>query len=267
MARRSLSIVLLVSPPLVAFSTSARAQTDTPWNGVYLGANLGDASSSACSTWSPSGANVDPSSVAALSTRSCSSGQALGGLQIGDMFQTGRVVWGIGLDLDAAASPTSTQSIKFTGTAPPPGNYSFATRTSPRGYAIAGPRLGYAGDVWLPYVRAGAIFALGGSDAKLNFTPAGATKADASFTGGKSFSTAGWVAGAGTEIGLNGAWSISLEFLHASLGRGSDAAATCSGSVGACAEFSGVSFENLNDKYSVNLYRIGITYWFGYWQF
>jgi opacity protein-like surface antigen len=251
---------------LLTMSMRAEAQSDTPWNGFYLGANLGDAASSACGAWSTAGAAVDAVNTATLSTRNCAGGRAVGGLQFGEMFQYGRAIWGLGVDFDAASSSDRTLDINYAATALPAGTYAFSGRTSPRGYAIAGPRVGYAGDVWLPYVRAGAILALGSQDASLSFTPAGTTKSTASFGGGRSFSTAGWVAGGGAEIGLNGAWSISLEFLHANLGKGSDVTAACAGPLSACSEFGGLSFDNQHDQFTVNLYRIGITHWFGYWQ-
>jgi opacity protein-like surface antigen len=251
---------------LLGVATLAQAQSDTPWNGTYLGVNVGDAASSGCSAWTPVGAAADAAITAGIATSHCGGGRGLGGLQFGEMFQSGRVVWGLGLDLEAAASSDRTLSVKYTGTALPTGNFAFSGRTSPRGYVIAGPRLGFAGDVWLPYVRAGGIVAIGSQDASLSFTPASEPKSVASFGGGRNFSTAGWVAGGGTEIGLNGAWSISLEFLHAKLGKGSDVAATCGGSASACALLGGLSFDNEHDGFSANLYRIGITHWFGYWQ-
>jgi hypothetical protein len=54
--------------------------------------------------------------------------------------------------------------------------------------------------------------------------------------------------------------------LHAKLGKGSDVAATCGGSASSCALLGGLSFDNEHDGFRANLYRIGITHWFGYWQ-
>jgi outer membrane immunogenic protein len=185
-------------------------------------------------------------------------------VQVGENFQFKRLVWGAGLDLDTAASNNTPHSVKVTGGPAPLGDYVFSAQQRPNAFAIVGPRLGYAGDVWLPYLRAGAIIAGGSHNSALSFTPAGATTPSASLVGGKSFSTVGWVAGAGTEIGLNGPWSITVEYLHANLGKGSDATAVCSGSAAACAAFSGISFDSTHDRFTANLYRIGITYWFEY---
>ena len=65
---------------------------------------------------------------------------------------------------------------------------------------------------------------------------------------------------------LNGAWSITAEYLHANFGKGSNSTTTCSGSVPACAAFSGISFDNIHEGFSANIVRVGITYWFGYWE-
>jgi len=255
-------IVILV---LLNLSCGALAQSQTPWDGAYWGVNVGDASSKACGTWTPNGAGLAPGSVTMVSNRSCAAGgNLLGGVQVGENFQSKRLVWGVGLDLDVAASNSATHSVKVTGESPPPGTYVFSGRQSPNGFAVVGPRIGYAGDVWLPYLRAGVIIADGSQTSVLSFTPAGAAKPSASFTGAKNFSTVGWVAGAGTEIGLNGPWSITVEYLHVNLGKGSDTTAACSGSATACAAFSGISFDSVHDSFAANIYRIGVTYWFGY---
>jgi opacity protein-like surface antigen len=255
-------IILLV---LLNASCSALAQSEIPWDGGYFGVNVGDASSKACGTWTPNGAELAPGSAAMVSNRSCAAGaNFLGGLQVGENFQSKRLVWGIGLDLDAAASNTAPHSVKVTGGPPPPGTYVVSGRQSPNGFAVVGPRVGYAGDVWLPYLRGGTIIADGSHAGMLSFTPAGAAKPSVSFTGARNFSTIGWVAGAGTEIGLNGPWSITVEYLHVNLGKGSGATAVCSGSAAACAAFSGISFDSVHDGFAANIYRIGVTYWFGY---
>jgi len=189
----------------------------------------------------------------------------LGGLQLGENFQHKHFIWGLGLDLDASASNNSTRSAKSYERDAAAWVLRIFRKTKSNGFAVVGPRLGYAGDLWLPYLRGGAIIAGGSRDSVLSFTPAGATKPSVSFLGGRAFSTIGWVAGGGTEIGLNGPWSITLEYLHVNLGRGSETAAVCSGSAAACAAFSGISFDSMHDEFTANIYRIGITYWFGYW--
>ncbi|MGA2342324.1 MAG: outer membrane beta-barrel protein [Steroidobacteraceae bacterium] len=251
---------------LLTISGGAFAQSETPWDSAYFGVNMGDASGNTCSAWTPNGAGIDSGSDTVLSNQTCAGGgHFVGGVQLGDNFQYKRLAWGLGVDLDAAASKSATQSVKYSGESPPPGTYVSSGRQNPNGFAVIGPRIGYAGDLFLPYLRAGALIASGAHDSVLSFTPAKATKPTVSFDGGRNFSSVGWAAGAGTEIGLNGPWSISLEYLHANLGKGSSTTAACSGPVAACAAFSGISFDNIHDGFTANIYRIGITYWFGYW--
>ncbi len=216
--------------------------------------------------WARMWAAIDSSVATVHFNRNCPNGALVGGVQVGDNFQYKRLVWGIGVDLDVRSGKNTTETLKETGTIPPAGTYALSGKLSPTGFAIVGPRIGYAGDLWLPYIRAGAVAAIGSPGSTLTFTPAGATKSTAAFSGGKNFTSTGWAAGGGTEIGLNGAWSITAEYLHVSLGKGSDSTTTCSGSPSACAAFSGISFSSHANGFSANVFRIGLNYWFGYWN-
>jgi opacity protein-like surface antigen len=251
---------------LLALPVNATAQSETPWSGASIGLNMGEMSSSACSAWAPTGAKTDPSAANPLARQTCSNGgHFVGGVQLGENFQYKHLMWGLDLDLDAASSNNPAQPVKYTGDATPAGTYTFSGRQTPNGFAIVTPRIGYGGDLWQPYLRAGALIAGGAHNSVLAFTPAGATKPTVTFDGARNFSSVGWVAGGGTEIGLNGPWSISLEYLHASLGRGSGVTAPCSGAAAACSAFSGILAANNHGAFTANLYRVGITYWFGYW--
>jgi opacity protein-like surface antigen len=257
-------LVFLVGLPFIA--GGAWARTDIPWDGFYFGANVGDASSSTCNSGVLKGAVIDPAVASAFNFGNCSkSGALVGGVQIGENFQSKRLVWGIGADLDFWSAKTLNQSLKNADAVPPAGAYDLSSKQSPSGFAVIGPRIGYAGNTWMPYVRAGTILAIGSHSSTLFYTPTAATRPTASFSGGKDFSTTGWVAGGGFELGLNGAWSITAEYLHANLGKGSNSGTICSGTVSACAAFSGISFDNVHAGFSANIFRVGITYWFEYW--
>jgi hypothetical protein len=71
---------------------------------------------------------------------------------------------------------------------------------------------------------------------------------------------------AGAERGLKGAWSMSAEYLPASLGKASSSVGTCGGTVAKCAAFSGILFGDTHDASRADLFRIGVTYWFNYWD-
>ena len=245
----------------------ATAQSDNPWDGIYAGVNAGGASNSTCHSWMPSGNTIDPAMVTAFGNRYCPNGGTfVGGVQIGDNFQYKRLFWGIGADFDVWTARSQNQSLKYTGAALPTGAYAFSDKLGPDGFAAIGPRIGYAGHQLLTYLRVGAMFPVGPDKSTFSYTPAGAAKPIASFSGGRNFASTGWVAGGGAEWGLNGPWSITAEYLHANLGKGADATATCTGSAAACAAFSGISFESIHTGFSANIFRVGINYWFGYWE-
>ncbi len=73
------------------------------------------------------------------------------------------------------------------------------------------------------------------------------------------------MAGVGTEIGLNGAWSLTAEYLHVNLGKGSNAVTTCNGSASECAVFAGIFLDSVHNDFGANLFRVGVDYWFDYW--
>jgi opacity protein-like surface antigen len=261
---RSTRFILLSA--LASLAQVSWARPDAPWDGFYFGGNLGDASSSSCNSRSLHGAMIGPAAASEFSRRDCSETSAsVGGVQFGENFQIRRLVWGVGADLDLWSAKTLNQSLQYSGALPPSGTYAFSSKQSPGGFAVIGPRIGYAGDTWLPFVRAGTIISLGSHDSALIYTPTGAARSTAAFDGGKDFATVGWVAGGGFELGLNGAWSITAEYLHARLGRGADSTSTCNGPAAACAAFAGISFDNSHGNFSTNIVRVGITYWFSYW--
>ena len=66
------------------------------------------------------------------------------------------------------------------GAAPPPGTYAFSGKLSPSGFGVIGPRIGYAGDHWLPHLRLGTIITGGSHNSTLNYTSTGTLKPTAS---------------------------------------------------------------------------------------
>jgi outer membrane immunogenic protein len=248
---------------LMSIADSASAQNSAAWDGFYAGLGFGGSSIKGCGNSTLRGAGVDPATAA---FSSCPSGGLTGGLQIGEDFQTKRLVWGIGADLDFMSGKENSSTAVFTGVTPPAGTYGSAGRLSPKDFAIVGARIGYGGDTVLPFVRAGGVFTLGTKSTSLNYTPSGVAAPTAFFDEGKNFASTGWVAGAGAEIGLNGAWSITAEYLHMSLGKGSSSTTTCAGSAAACAPLAGIAVDTTHNGFTANIFRIGINYWFNYWD-
>ena len=262
---------------LLGGAAAASAQNPIPWDGGYFGVNAGEASSHSCHTTAPAGATVDAPADAALTNTVCASGGDLvGGVQFGENFQYKRLVVGLGADIDLWNSKKQSQAVKYSalapaaalpaGAVPPPGTYTDNGRLGPRAFAIVGPRIGYAGDTWLPYLRAGAIVAGGSRTTTISYATPNSASPTAAFSSGKNFSSTGWVAGGGAEIGLNGPWSVTLEYLHASLGKEPDFSAACSGTVTACSAFSGIAFDTVHERFTANIFRVGFNYWFSYWN-
>ena len=258
------SLPLFAFLALVSAARMASAQSSTPWDGFYLGANVGSLSSKVCTNSTLNGAGIDPTLDKTFSA--CSGSGLAGGLQFGENFQLNRLVLGVGADIVISSSSDASSTLNFTGQAPPPGTYSFSGKLSPSNFAIIGGRIGYGGNLIFPYLRAGGVVTTGSKSSTLNYTPAGTTAPVASFSGGKNFNSTGWAAGGGAEIGLNGAWSISAEYLRINLGKGSNSTTTCAGAAAACAAFAGVSLGNDHSSFTANVFRIGINYWFNYWD-
>ncbi len=256
---------------VLALATPTAFAVDNIWNGTYAGFNAGGASSHACSTWTANGSSAESAALAGLYQSGCPShGAFLGGAQIGDNFQSDWLTWGIEAAADSWSGSRSTRSTKFEPSppavgGPPAGTYSFAGKRNPNFLGLFTARIGYAGNQWLPYLKGGGVLAGGSHDDTVSFLPEGATKATASFNGGKNFASIGWVAGGGVEIGLHGSWSIAAEYLHASLGKGSTATAGCAGTAANCAAFADASLQNGHGSFEANLIRVNINYWFDYW--
>jgi len=248
----------------LVLSGVASAQSPKPWDGIYVGLNAGGASNHICQGWMTSGEGVGPAMIGSFGSRNCSNGDTFaGGFQLGDNVQYQHLLLGLGADVEVATAESRKETFKYSGTGLPVGNYSFSGKLSPDGFVTLGPRIGFGGRQALAYVTAGVTLPVGPSKSQFIFTPVGTGKSNASFDGGRNFAAAGWVAGGGAEWGLNGPWSISVEYVHMSLGRGGDSVASCTGL--ACAAFSGLSFESSHTNFTANVFRFGVNYWFDYW--
>ncbi len=239
------------------------AQDGASWDGFYASFDIGGANPKACSTSVLNGAGIDPATAAFTS---CPRSGAVGGIQFGENFQIHRLVWGLGADIDYWSTGTANTSTVFIGAAPPAGTYGFTGKFSPREFAILGGKVGYAGNLLMPYVRAGAVFTTGSQNTTLRYLPPGAAQTVASFGAGKSYDTTGWAGGTGIDVGLNGQWSLTAEYLRISLGKGTDSTTICAGTAGACAPFAGIALATTHTAFTANMFRIGISVWFNYWD-
>jgi outer membrane immunogenic protein len=239
---------------IVATSTSDR------WAGFYMGVNGGVAISTTCNTWT---ANGPLAGTAAFNNRNCPNKNAgVGGVQIGYDFQSDQIVWGFGLDYDFYSSKSKTKSLVYGGPNFPDGTYTFSGKNSPSGFGILGPRIGYALDNWLPYIRAGGVFTSGKSNSTATYTPTGATSPTATFDGGRDYKSHGFGVGAGVDYALPESWSLRAEYTYVSLGKGSNSLTGCTGSPAACGTFANFSLDNIHNSLTFSIIRIGVNYEF-----
>ncbi len=226
------------------------------WAGFYIGINAGAAISTTCNSWTLNG----PGNPGAFNTRDCPNRTAfVGGVQIGYDFQIDNIVLGLGLDYDFYSAHTENKSLTTFVPAVPGGTYTFHGKVSPDGFGIIGPRIGYAIDNWLPYIRAGAVFTSGSSNSTASYTgPSGS----ATFTGGRNYKSHGFGVGAGVDYALPQNLSLRAEYTYVSIGKGSNTATTCTGDAAACNAFAAFSLDNIHNSLTFSVIRIGLNYEF-----
>jgi outer membrane immunogenic protein len=158
------------------------------WAGVYAGANIGGAWSSADGTITMGGASGSISGNGA---------GFLGGVQVGYNWQSGSFVAGLETDFQGSSGSGSADAaigaITVTGTAKTPW---FGT--------IRG-RVGYANEGWLFYVTGGGLYGESTLDGVVSTT--------GPFSSSANYWT--WTAGAGVETFLWDRWSAKIEYLYA----------------------------------------------------
>jgi hypothetical protein len=86
------------------------ASSKAPWDGGYIGFDLGDGSSRTCSSSALDGVTINPTNASQFTSANCSKNRTLGGLEVGENFQCRRFVWGLGAELDY--SPCQRPGIK-----------------------------------------------------------------------------------------------------------------------------------------------------------
>jgi outer membrane protein OmpA-like peptidoglycan-associated protein/opacity protein-like surface antigen len=233
----------------------------TDWRGFFAGVNIGGAWNTTCNTWNLNNVS-NPVIVNAFNNRDCpNNGVFVGGVQIGRNFQHDAWVFGLGVDYDFWSAKNRSRSYTYTGTTPPPnGTYSFYGKVNPNGFAILGPRIGYAVDNWLPYLRVGGVFTGGSHNSTASFTDATGT---ASFSGSKNFKANGFGAGIGSDFMIDNSWFIRAEYTYVNLGKGSTTVTQCTGTAATCNEFGLFQLNNIHNSFTASVFRVGINYRFG----
>ena len=268
-ARSAATLVMLAS---IAAGASAQNVITTSsghqWEGFYAGVNAGGAWNTTCNTWDAQSSSAAVNNF--FSNRDCPNGGVfVGGVQLGYNFQYQQWVWGLGVDWDGASSKNRSRSLTYTGTPPSPfptGTYNSYGKVEPTSIVLLGPRIGYAFDNWLPYIRAGGVFTSGTPSGTLTYTPdaaAAAAGAEAhTFYGSKNAKNNGWTVGAGVEWEFMDQWSAGLEYNYINLGKSNSSVETCQGSAAACAAFANLSIENTHNSFTASIVRLKVNYRF-----
>jgi len=259
------------SAALVALTTIASVASAAPdvigtssgssWAGFYMGINAGAGINTTCNTWTANGPGAN---TAAFNNRDCPNRTAfVGGVQIGYDFQVDQIVWGFGLDYDFYSASTKNRSLVYNGANFPNGTYTFHGKNSPDGFAILGPRIGYALDNWLPYLRAGGVFTSGSSNSTVAFTPTNATSPTATFNGGRNYKSSGFGIGAGADFKVADSVTVGAEYTYVNLGKGSNTTTTCTGvSQAACNAFAGFSLDSIHNSLTFSVIRLNVNFQF-----
>jgi outer membrane immunogenic protein len=162
------------------------------WSGFYVGANIGGAwgKSSADETaggWFTSHTSVDPKGV-------------IGGLQAGQNWQVGNIVYGVEADIDVSSAKDSTVVLNST---PPVTHESKLTAL-----ATLRGRVGIAADRTLFFLTAGGAY---------GWLKSEIVDPNNVFVATRDSSAWGWVVGGGIEQAFAHNWTARVEFLHARL--------------------------------------------------
>jgi outer membrane immunogenic protein len=258
---RSAALLALAAVGATAAAQDVITTASDQWKGFYVGGNIGGAWNTTCNSWQPSNGISNPAIATAFYNRTCPNNSTfIGGVQIGYNFQKDQLVWGFGLDYEFLSSKNKSRSITYTGPTPPPdGTYTFSGKLSPNGFALLGPRIGYAIDNWLPFFRVGGVFTSGSHNSMASFTNSSGT---ATFEGGKNFKANGYGLGFGAEYLLADTWSIRAEYNYISLSKGSTSQISCSGTAATCTAFANTDLESLSNKFTASIVRVGINYKF-----
>jgi outer membrane immunogenic protein len=259
---RLAGLAVLASIGTAASAQDVIATVTNQWEGFYAGANIGGAWNNTCNSWQ---VNNTASQVVQniINARGCpNNGTFIGGVEIGYNFQYNEWVWGFGLDYEIWSGKTRNSTYAFPGSTTPPiaaGTLVTSLRGQPNGLLILGPRVGYAVDNWLPYFRIGGAFTSGSHNSTASFTDSTGT---ANWSGGKNFKANGLGVGLGSDVMIADNLFFRAEYNYISLGKGSTTVTQCSGTAATCNEFQLLQLSNIHNKFTANLFRVGLAYKF-----
>jgi outer membrane immunogenic protein len=214
--RRLISAIALAVACLALTVSQAAA---VPWNGVYIGVNLGGAfggSHANTATVFDSGGYFASTSVPAINAagaQSMSPSGFVGGFELGYDYRIDNIV--IGLESEIVANTTGAR-ISTTANYPccAPTTFTIDSKVATNWMATIRPRVGLAMD------DGGLFYVTGGyavTDEKSTFTFTD-TFATAFSTGTKNTDKSGWTIGAGYAFPWTDQLSVKIEYLYADFG-------------------------------------------------
>jgi outer membrane immunogenic protein len=214
--RRLLSPIAFVAAGAMLALPSAAA---VPWNGPYVGVNLGGAFGSShantVTAFDPGGYFAS-TSVPAINTagiQSMSPSGFVGGVELGYDYRIDNIV--LGLETEIVANTTSAR-VGTTGNYPccSPTTFTIDSKVATNWMATIRPRVGLTMD------DGGLFYVTGGyavTDEKTSFTFTD-TFANALSTGSKNTDKSGWTVGAGYAFPWTSQLSVKIEYLYADFG-------------------------------------------------
>lgn len=207
---------------LAVLGAGTAAAQDTPWNGFYIGANVGGSKADThlkMKAASGNGTVIMPPGDTALinavgSTKDNDTGFS-GGIQGGYNYQVDSWVFGLETDVgfyDMGQSRSKTFQSPLLIT--PPINFTVEQKIKTDWIWTLRPRIGYATDSWMIYGTAGVAV----SEIKLSTSYRDTRATPITASNSESDTKTGWTAGLGGAYALNPNASIRGEWLYTNLG-------------------------------------------------
>ena len=249
-----MSLLFIAAPagaadlPVYKAPPAAAAPVST-WTGFYAGVNVGGAwGRFPLETTNGSPTLTDAAAGSAAETLTVRSTSFTGGVQAGYNWQSGQAVFGLEADINWLPLRASQGPAAFPFGSPAPNPFVVTQSVRTNWLATVRPRVGFTANNVLIYATGGLAVADLRYDESINDAGCCAWIENASLSKTK----AGWVAGGGLEVALQGNWSAKAEYLHAEFSGVATTAANLVGEVNV----------HRIARYGIDIVRVGLNYRF-----
>jgi outer membrane immunogenic protein len=289
-----IAVAGLIGTPAFAADMAVKAPPPTPapvfsWTGFYVGGNVGygwGQSSNTLNAFAPTGAGdticqSSSSAFGALCVNGSESNNlngAIGGLQAGYNFQSGKLLAGVEADFQMSGQNgggSFTRNLLLAGPSTETQTGTDSERIS--WFGTVRGRLGITFDRWLVYSTGGLAYGRvtnNGSATVTAFfcpdnTPPTVVACPLSSWSSSSIN-AGWTLGGGVEAALSNSWSVKAEYLYVDLGTVNTnfttnpvcAAFVESGGGGGGCTGEAAGTGTIGGRVTLNILRVGLNYRF-----